>query len=222
MKNVIQFETVQFCFEWYWHHPSFCTLLDFRYFHCYFLDLFFDLRFFPFFTRVPFLIGLNFMDFLILLSCWVFRCSVSLEDFLFVLTLWTVSECFLFFPGFVVASLDFRLLSTLGKSSAVNKGQTKKSLSSLWLEKTIDNRFTQKIPRECKTWNYDKTEIYALTKCATRNTQLETFFFFSYSYKHCLPLQLVPELGRHEALRNVPQDWLRKWYTDNSNSGPSP
>lgn len=55
------------------------------------------------------------------LSCWDFRCSVSLEDFLVVFVLLTDSECFLFFPGFVVASLDFVLLCTFGKSSAVKK-----------------------------------------------------------------------------------------------------
>ena len=27
-------------------------------------------------------------------------------------------------------------------------------------------------------------------------------------------------LGRHEAFWNVSQDWLRKWYSDNSNNGP--
>ena len=26
--------------------------------------------------------------------------------------------------------------------------------------------------------------------------------------------------GRHEALRNVSQDWFRKWYTNNNNNGP--
>ena len=27
-------------------------------------------------------------------------------------------------------------------------------------------------------------------------------------------------MGRHEALRNVSQDWLRKLYTNNGNNGP--
>ena len=28
------------------------------------------------------------------------------------------------------------------------------------------------------------------------------------------------DVGRHEALRNVSQDWLSKCYTNNSNNGP--
>ena len=92
----------------------------------YFFGFLFDLRLFPFFARAPFLIGLNLTDFLIFLSCCDLRCSVSLEDFFVVFVLLIASECFLFFPGFVVVSLDFVLLQTFGKSSAIEKSTNEK------------------------------------------------------------------------------------------------